>query len=298
MKLFNYINDLLYRYDCVVVPNFGGFVTNRIGATLTDVNTFYPPCKQVSFNVNLKHNDGLLANYIASSEKISFEQANEKISDLVIKLKEDIKIAPLQVASIGSLFLNDENKIVFEPNKSTNLLTESFGLSEVKVSEINREPIIPVVSVKKSNKKVYSFIKYAATAAILLTLGITGYNYNSNQEDIILSQNKIEKKIQEATFVINTPLPTINLNIKKENVKKEVAKLHIIVGAFEFVENAEKKKKQLQNKGFNAEVLNKNKWGLFQVSLGNFTTRLEANKELIKARKLGYKDAWVFINKK
>ncbi|MDA9349687.1 hypothetical protein N9R21_07960, partial [Polaribacter sp.] len=32
MTVEKYINELLYRYDCVIVPNFGGFITNKIGA--------------------------------------------------------------------------------------------------------------------------------------------------------------------------------------------------------------------------------------------------------------------------
>ena len=72
MTIANYLKDLLYRYDCVIVPNFGGFVTNRISARIdADSNTFYPPTKEVGFNSHLTHNDGLLANYIASSENIS-----------------------------------------------------------------------------------------------------------------------------------------------------------------------------------------------------------------------------------
>ena len=41
MALEDYIKDLLYRYDCVIIPNFGGFVTNQISAQIdTDSNTF------------------------------------------------------------------------------------------------------------------------------------------------------------------------------------------------------------------------------------------------------------------
>ena len=68
MIIANYISDLLYRYDCVIVPDFGGFVANRIGAQVNNfTHTFSPPTKQITFNGLLKHNDGLLANYIASS---------------------------------------------------------------------------------------------------------------------------------------------------------------------------------------------------------------------------------------
>jgi len=80
MTLANYINDLLYRYDCVIVPDFGGFVTNAISAKVNQFShTFYPPTKQITFNSHLKNNDGLLANYIASSENVSFEKAVEFI---------------------------------------------------------------------------------------------------------------------------------------------------------------------------------------------------------------------------
>ena len=66
MILANYIKDLLYRYDCVIIPNFGGFITNKISAKFNvDSSCFYPPSKQIAFNSHLKGNDGLLANYIS-----------------------------------------------------------------------------------------------------------------------------------------------------------------------------------------------------------------------------------------
>lgn len=293
MQLVNYINDLLYRYDCVIVPNFGGFVTNKIGATISSDHIFYPPSKQVSFNSNLKHNDGLLANYVASVNNISFEEANKKIADLVINWKEQLQTSSVEISSIGSLSLTAEKQLIFEPDTNSNFLMESFGLATVNSQVIERfkqevKPLIPAD--KKSKKGIPAFVKYAATAAILLTLGVVGYQNNQNT---VLSekQEQLEQKIQQATFVIDTPLPTINLNIESSK------KLHIIVGAFEFAENAEKKKTELQNKGFKAKVLGKNKWGLIPVSSGGFATEKEAKKALRKARKFGYGDAWIFVDK-
>ena len=72
MTLSKYISDLLYRYECVIVPNFGGFVTNEISAKVNHfTHTFYAPSKQLTFNSHLQNNDGLLANYVASTENIS-----------------------------------------------------------------------------------------------------------------------------------------------------------------------------------------------------------------------------------
>jgi hypothetical protein len=299
MILANYINDLLYRYDCVIVPNFGGFVTNKIGAKI-DENTqfFYPPTKQISFNSLLKQNDGLLANYIASVENISFEKATSTISWEVIKWKNELQSKPLEIANLGSLSLNNENQIIFEPILKVNYLTESFGLAGLESSSIKRykETVKPllVVAEKEDKKGIPLFIKYAATAAILLTLGFVGskgYKQYQQKEVLANQQKAIEKKIQTATFVIANPLPTIKLNVVKENTKS----YHIVAGAFQFPENAQKKVNELIAKGFNAKIIGVNKWGLTQVTFNSFSDENKAINNLYKIQKTVSKSAWLLI---
>lgn len=302
MILANYINDLLYRYDCVIVPDFGGFITNRIGAKVNKfTHTFTPPTKQVTFNNLLKHNDGLLANYIASSENISFEKASSAISLSVIRWKNELQSKSVEIENLGSLSLTDDKKIIFDPNTHINYLTESFGLKTIESSAIIRykEQLKPLTTVqeKEDHKKIPAFIKYAATAAILLTLGITGLNrYQNNQQtEVFASQEKaIQKKIQSATFVISNPLPTISLNVIKEEAKS----FHLIAGAFQFKENANNKVKQLKAKGFDSKIIGTNKWGLTQVSFNSYSTRNEATNDLYKIRKTISKDAWLLIKKR
>ncbi|MFK8060643.1 MAG: SPOR domain-containing protein [Polaribacter sp.] len=301
MIIAKYINDLLYRYDCVIVPDFGGFVTNRIGSQLDkNTHTFYPPTKQVAFNNLLQHNDGLLANYIASSENISFEKATTAISLSVIKWKNEIQTSSIKIDNLGFLSLNQEKQIVFEPNTTVNYLTASFGLSSIESSAISRykQQVKPLVAVaNKENKKgIPAFIKYAATAAILLTLSIAGYNgyQNNKQKEILANQEKaLEKKIQTATFVISNPLPTINLNVAKELPKP----YHVVAGAFQFPENAAKKVKQLRAKGFDAKIIGVNKWGLTQVTFNSYSDRNKATNSLYKIQDTVSKDAWLLIKK-
>jgi hypothetical protein len=283
------------------VPNFGGFVTNKIGAKVNQIShTFYPPTKQISFNSNLKHNDGLLANHIASSEKISFEKAVTAISLSVTAWNKDLQSKPVQLNNLGSFSLNTEKKIVFEPLNDVNYLTESFGLSNIENLAINRpkqliKPFAPVVK-EKQTTKIPAFIKYAATAAILLTLGFAVYSgsQENKQKEIIASQQKeFQKKIQTATFVISNPLPTINLNVVKEISKP----YHIIAGAFQFPENAKKKMNQLKKKGFDSNIVGVNKWGLTQVSFSSFANRTEATNALYKIQDRISEDAWLLIKK-
>ena len=305
MDLAKHINDLLYRYDCVIVPNFGGFITNKIGTVLDrETNTFFPPTKKISFNGNLKHNDGLLANYITSSENISFDKANAFIETTVSAWKNEIVNNPLLIAGVGSISLNEEKQLVFEPATKTNFLTESFGLASVQATlkEEYQEKVIPIHTAEEveehTNKKgIVGFIKYAATIAIVLTLGAIGmqqYNRTQTENKLVKQQEKVEQKIQEATFVIQNPLPTINLNIAKE---KNAKAYHLIAGAFELEKNADKKIKQLHKKGFDARIIGVNTWGLTQVAFESYAEKDEAINALRKIKNSGFSDAWLLVKK-
>lgn len=299
MTLTNYINDLLYRYDCVIIPDFGGFVTNAISAKVNHFShTFHPPTKQITFNSHLTNNDGLLANYIASSENISFEQASIAIANVVDNWKTQLQTKPIVIEKIGGLSLNKEQQIIFEPNTNCNYLTETFGMTVVNSPAVKRleyqkqvEMFTPV-----TQKKSSGFLKYAAVAVIALTIGTLGWNsYQNNlqKEHFAKQQKDVEKKIQSATFVISDPLPTIQLNVAKEAPKN----FHIIAGAFEFKENAEKKLQQLKSNGFDAKIIGKNRWGLTQVTYASFSTRQDAFKSLSDIRIKHSKDAWLLIKK-
>lgn len=297
MILANYIKDLLYRYDCVIVPNFGGFITNSVGAKVNEIsNTFYPPTKQITFNSHLKHNDGLLVNYIAKSENISFDEANEAILKIVNFWNFQLKSETVFIENVGKIVLNKEHQLVFEPSTSVNYLTDAYGLTSYTTPAVSRntQKVIPIHAATSKKSFVPVFVKYAATAAIILTTGFLGYrSYEENQQQkFYANQEKaLEKKIQSATFVISNPLPTIELNVKKELPKP----FHIIAGAFQFPENAKKKVIQLKKKGYKAEILGINKWGLTQVTFESFSDRKLAFATLKTIRKNVSEDAWILI---
>ncbi|GAB1308178.1 SPOR domain-containing protein [Urechidicola sp. KH5] len=305
MIITTYISDLLYRYDCVIVPQFGGFVTNEVSATMNQyTHTFYPPTKKISFNRHLTNNDGLLANYIATAEQIPFAQAVDKIKAVVEIWNQQLKEDGIDLPKIGSLFKNEEGQLLFEPNTTENYLTSAFGLSGYSSTTIKREVYkqksavlnTELVVSTNSKKRTPILLKYAATAAIVFSLGSFGWNeYNVNQYNNQLAaeqqeQEMVEQKIQQATFVIDKPLPTITLN-----VDKEIKNYHVIAGAFREPANALKKVAQLHEKGFDAEILGKNKWELTQVAYASFDTRAEAIKALKTIKATDSKDAWLLV---
>ena len=92
VHLDKYIVQLLHHHDCVIIPEFGGFVAQYKPASLDRVTGFYsPPSKQILFNINLKNNDGLLANKIAQEQDISSEGLAQIIADFVTNDQYRIK---------------------------------------------------------------------------------------------------------------------------------------------------------------------------------------------------------------
>ena len=141
MQLETYISDLLYRYECVTVPEFGSFLTQRVSAKVHEsTNAFYPPKKVLSFNEQIQKNDGILAHYISDVEKIPFEIALQKISKRVKSLKSYLtQDKTLTFDNIGDLKLNAEGKITFEPSYHLNYLTDSFGLNQFESPSVIRK---------------------------------------------------------------------------------------------------------------------------------------------------------------
>ena len=88
MKISYHIFNLLQEHDCVIVPNFGAFVARNISAKISrDGSRIYPPNKEITFNKSLIKSDGLLINRISSDENISYEMANDKLSNYYMQLE-------------------------------------------------------------------------------------------------------------------------------------------------------------------------------------------------------------------
>ena len=129
--------------------------------------------------------------------------------------------------------------------------------------------------------------------SIIGLLGKKTYDNNleKKQQLAVQKQQKIrENEIQTATFVINSPLPTITVKTVEPAIK-----YYIIAGAFRSEENALKKVNQLKDKGFEASIVGKNKWNLTQVAFQSFSSLENANKILSKIKNDIAKDAWLLV---
>jgi cell division protein FtsN len=103
-------------------------------------------------------------------------------------------------------------------------------------------------------------------------------------------QKQVQNTIQEATFVISNPLPSVTLAVKEENMP-----YHIVAGAFRLEKNAEKVYKRLTRKGYKAKRLAPNSIGLFPVLYGSFPSLEEAERIKSDIQKSENPNAWILI---
>jgi hypothetical protein len=326
MKIENYISELLYRYQCVGVPGFGAFLCEWQSAqVIVAQNSFAPPKKVISFNSHIKNNDGLLANHIALQEKISYEKALNRIQTQVVFWLEKLENKEhLVLENIGEIFSNSENNFVFKPNTAINYLTDSFGLAGFNSPEITRanqiltdvasltESIIeapisieesaekdtPVIPINGKNRSS-NWLKYAAAVAVFASAGTYGYkmyyDYTINQQTIIVEktvQEKINQRIQEATFVIPNPINAVDLTLEATHN----GKYHVIAGAYRSKQNATKAMNDLISKGFEAHLLTENKYGLIPVAFGSFSNLNEAQNLKTEIKAKDSVEAWLLID--
>ena len=303
-----HIAALLYRFQCVTLPGFGAFITETQSVTISEsTNTLNPPKKVITFNANVKNNDGLLANHIALEENISFEKASENIafevSKWILSLEERNRLV---LKNIGEITMNIDSSLVFEPYNTVNYLTHSFGLGNVSSPLITREELKQQVEKLEEKAPIlftpekrpdYSFVKYAAAILLFFSAGSFGYKLFNDQQVAAQTlyvekqvQDKVHNKIQEATFFISVPTSTIELP-----VKKEAKPYHIVAGAFRNEANAQTALSNLKEKGFNAKILEKNKSGLIPVAYESFTTLEEAQIAKQKIQAEQNTEAWLLI---
>ena len=288
MKISSYIFELLQIHDCVIVPNFGALVARNISAKISsDGSKIFPPNKELSFNKNLVKNDGLLINAISSNENISYEGAEQKITNWVRRTNKKLeKQRYIEIKNIGSISL-ENTKYVFVPNQNSIFLKSSYGFNSIDSSQITRRQ-------KSINN---NYLKYAAILIVFLSLtGLFTKSYfdsvnEFNKASYAEANLEIEKKIQKATFNINTSLPVVKLPIRKQ-----YGSFHIIAGSFRLEENSLRMISQLKEKGFiEARKVGVNKFGLLQVAYNSYDTVEEARLALSEIRTKEDLNAWLLI---
>ncbi len=127
------IKELLFSNDYVVLPGFGGFVARHHFASFSaNKHVLLPPGKTISFNKQLRQNDGLLIHWLASEINISQEEAAASVNEFSEYCSQVLHARKrLNLESLGFFYLDTESNVCFEPAQGENFLPESFGLAPI-----------------------------------------------------------------------------------------------------------------------------------------------------------------------
>ena len=300
MSISKHINELLYNHNCVIVPGFGAFLTKNIAASRNN-DVFSPPKKTIAFNGMLKENDGLLANRISATDGISYKAALKKIKKDVKTLASSLNVGEVEIDNIGTLRLNDEKKVQFQPNQNVNFDSKSYGLESF--TRPPRKTSSPEEKVKKLSIPDYA-VRYAAI--ILLLIGISSISYNSfdefryeqKAESLANAQKKILENVQAATFDLGE-YTKISIPIKQNIIPVQSSSIYysVIAGSFRSMENANKKLKSLITLGYQASFTSINPKGLHRVAYARLENRNEAVNLIARIKKEKGNDAWLLIER-
>ena len=317
-EFYTFLEHLLYEHECVIIPNFGGFVVNAQGFSFNEKEgKIHPKKKFVAFNEKLKTDDRFLSTEWARKKSIPQKEAAVEIANISKELKSLlVSQGVLTIGVLGSFTLIQENRISFSPNPDFNADLAVFGLFPVglgytsvikeKKPELIAAPIaedLPEITPEeiKPVQLSRSIYVYAFIAFILGGLGaffLTAPPTNQSQSS--LNPIKIEKKVIPVAAVVvpladtikTLPAPVV---VEKEKlVQAEV--IYLVAASFQSLTQAEKGLKELKSRGFEqAEIILKNeKTKFYRISLGSESS-MDAGyakaAELKESKKI---DIWVY----
>ncbi|MBR6439641.1 MAG: hypothetical protein IKS65_10785 [Bacteroidales bacterium] len=135
-----YISELLFDHECVIIPEFGAFISKEVPATIDYVNhRLTPPSKELAFNRQLLSDDGLLVDYVAKRKNITRNEASKLVHDFALSSLAVVETSGvLRLDGIGILSRVTDKDFVFQLDENLNLFGDAFGLTSFTVQPIYR----------------------------------------------------------------------------------------------------------------------------------------------------------------
>ena len=138
IELARHIEILLLENDCVIIPDFGGFIAHYQPARyIKEENLYLPPVRTIGFNPQLTINDGLLVQSYMQAHHTDFPDATRMIEKEVAGLKEQLyQNGCAEMHGIGVLHYNIHSTYEFHPNEDGALSPALYGLSSFSINRL------------------------------------------------------------------------------------------------------------------------------------------------------------------
>jgi hypothetical protein len=148
--IVKYLSELLFERECVIVPEFGAFISKETPATIDYAShRLTPPSKEVVFNSQLIADDGVLVDYFSVKMDVSHEEAAKMVHDFAMRSLAVLDCnEPLHLEGIGTLERINSKDFTLRLDDDVNLLGDAFGLTSFSVQPIYRSETYQHIATK------------------------------------------------------------------------------------------------------------------------------------------------------
>ncbi len=236
--------NLLNRFECVILPDFGGFIVRDSPCNFNvSKDKIKPSTKQIFFNPHLTANDGLLYNEIQTLNACTYSEAVDWYQSTISDYKQLIEnTGSKKFGNLGTFYKGNENNYWFSPTSDLNLSLDTFGLTAVDVVKVvhqNQEQEIQETKVVKpakvielaDNKPISTTepfkLNYKAwIAAATIALLVHFVYLNVEKTDTTTNQASVLPTFQETTknaidTLMSTPNDAITDTVSQETFVTE-----------------------------------------------------------------------------
>ena len=149
IQIQRHIEILLLTHDCVIIPGFGGFIAHHVDAHYDeDDRLWLPPYRTLGFNPQLTLNDSLLVQSYVEAYDMSYPDALRQIESEVEELKGVLHTeGAYEMNGVGTLSINIDGNIEFEPCEAGILSPDVYGLSDFSFKRLkDAQPLAETTS--------------------------------------------------------------------------------------------------------------------------------------------------------
>ena len=139
------VKEIILDHDEVTLPGVGTFVAELVPASFTDKGYIInPPYRRLYFVQSKDGQDGAIANLYASSNGVSFQDAEAIVNEFLSEMKSILEEKKFIIfPGLGRLRATKENNFFFVADEDLDIFPSGFGLEPVslRTHEESREEV-------------------------------------------------------------------------------------------------------------------------------------------------------------
>ncbi len=327
IELDRHIEILLLSNDCVIVPGLGGFMAHHVDARFDEADgTFLPPLRTLGFNPRLTMNDSLLVQSYIEAFDISYPEALRRIEAEVEELRQHLESEDCyELNGLGTLRLNNDGNLEFEPCEAGILTPDLYGLSTFELmplateepkatdsneetldeTELTEEPADSAITIKMSWLRNAVAVAAAVLAFFMISTPISNNNATLDVQQSAFFKLPQHHASQDDDALNPSTSATDSTTCQEESIKasEDIVEETIATPTYTIVmasqvtqRNAEIFIAQLNKADYTkARLQTSSKTNMLRVVYGSYSSQEEAIDTLRSLRKQSkqFSDAWV-----